>query len=402
MPFFTILVSRPPLLQLILITVVGHIALTGARVTTSLYALSLHASAFRVGTLIALFALLPMLFAVGIGRLVDRVGIARPILVGGVVMTLGCTLPALVPGLAVLYPAVALIGIGFTGLHVATLHAVGATSTEANRASRFSWLGTGYSVSSFSGPVLAGLVIDHLQQGRGYAAAFAVSALFPIVAMAMSACAPVARLKLAAGTPHQGGSALHLLRDRPLRNIYAVGVLLGGAWDLFMFAIPIQSAQMGLSASSTGLILGAFASATFVVRLGMQWIARVLGPWQIITLALCVAVLCYGALPLLHSAPSLTMLSVLLGLALGSSQPNMLALLHRCAPPGRAGEAIGIRVTISNASQVVLPLAFGAAGATLGLFAVFWCTGALIATGVPLAWRQARRAATLMEATDEP
>ena len=78
-----------------------------------------------------------------------------------------------------------------------------------------------------------------------------------------------------------------------------------------------------------------------------------------------------------------------LGLALGTGQPNVLALLHQCAPPGRGAEAIGIRATIGNASSAMLPLAFGAAGATLGLFAVFWGLGALIACGIPLAARKA-------------
>jgi hypothetical protein len=67
----------------------------------------------------------------------------------------------------------------------------------------------------------------------------------------------------------------------------------------------------------------------------------------------------------------------------------MLALLHHSAPPGRAGEAVGIRITIGNACQVLLPLAFGGAGATLGLSAVFWGMGAMIGAGVPIAWRKA-------------
>jgi hypothetical protein len=81
-------------------------------------------------------------------------------------------------------------------------------------------------------------------------------------------------------------------------------------------------------------------------------------------------------------------IAAILGLAVGSSQPNMLALLHHAAPAGRAAEAVGVRVTIGNACQVVLPLAFGGAGAALGLPAVFWAMSAMIGAGVPLAWRK--------------
>jgi MFS-type transporter involved in bile tolerance (Atg22 family) len=86
---------------------------------------------------------------------------------------------------------------------------------------------------------------------------------------------------------------------------------------------------------------------------------------------------------------SMMAVAAALGLALGSSQSNMLSLLHHAAPAGHTGEAIGIRATIGNTCQMVLPLAFGAAGATLGLFTVFWGIGAMIGTGIPLAWRKA-------------
>jgi hypothetical protein len=86
---------------------------------------------------------------------------------------------------------------------------------------------------------------------------------------------------------------------------------------------------------------------------------------------------------------SMMMVAAGLGLALGSSQPNVLALLHNAAPAGRGGEAIGIRATMGNGCQFILPIAFGAAGATLGLFAVFWGMAAMIGVGIPIAWRKA-------------
>jgi len=36
-----------------------------------------------------------------------------------------------------------------------------------------------------------------------------------------------------------------------------------------------------------------------------------------------------------------------------------------------------------------LPLAFGVAGTAIGLVAVFWAMGVMIATGIPIAWRKA-------------
>ena len=61
----------------------------------------------------------------------------------------------------------------------------------------------------------------------------------------------------------------------------------------------------------------------------------------------------------------------------------------RLVREGRGAEAIAIRASIGNLSAVSLPLAFGAAGAALGLFAVFWGLGAIIACGIPIAARRA-------------
>jgi MFS family permease len=74
-------------------------------------------------------------------------------------------------------------------------------------------------------------------------------------------------------------------------------------------------------------------------------------------------------------------LMFLLGLGLGSPQPMVLTLLHESAPEGRAGEALGLRTTLINGSQTVMPLLFGAVGAALGMMPVFWTMSAALILG---------------------
>lgn len=375
-----------PLLHLILVSLFAHLALAGSRVTTSLYALSLHSSEFTVGILIALFALFPMIFAVPMGRLIDRIGIIKPMLIGSISMALGCALPSVIPGLPVLYLAALFIGTGFMAIQVSSQHAVGAMSTTEKRAANFSGLAVGYSISGFCGPVIAGFVIDHAR----YSIAYMVFCGFALSALTLIAYGQVKQNQL---TQHAGKpgsrSTFDLLRDHEMRRLYLIGTLLSSAWDLFTFVLPIHGSRLGFSASTIGLILGCFSAATFIVRLTMPWISRRYSEWQVLAAALTLAMVCYALFPLMQQPMSLMAVAAVLGLAVGSSQPNMLALLHHTAPPGRAGEAVGVRITIGNACQVVLPLAFGGAGATLGLSAVFWGMSAMMGTGVPAAWRKA-------------
>ncbi|MFD2273522.1 MFS transporter [Undibacterium arcticum] len=141
---------RPPLIvQLILSSLIAHIAMNGARITTTLYALSLQASQLAVGTLVAVFGLFPVLCAVPMGRLIDRVGITRPMLGGCLAMGVGCVLPTLTSGLPWLYLSSMLVGTGFVTIQIASQHTVGVMSTMHNRSTNFSWLALGYSISSF-------------------------------------------------------------------------------------------------------------------------------------------------------------------------------------------------------------------------------------------------------------
>jgi dipeptide/tripeptide permease len=65
----------------------------------------------------------------------------------------------------------------------------------------------------------------------------------------------------------------------------------------------------------------------------------------------------------------------------------IMSTLHQITPQHRQGEALGLRIMTVNASSVVMPLMFGAAGAVAGVSVVFWVVGACVASGTPQAWR---------------
>jgi hypothetical protein len=58
-----------------------------------------------------------------------------------------------------------------------------------------------------------------------------------------------------------------------------------------------------------------------------------------------------------------------------------MSLIYATAPAGRAGEAVGVRSVVLNASHTVLPLAFGGVGAALGMSPVFWSMAIVLAAG---------------------
>jgi MFS family permease len=366
------------LAALIGLGILNHTVLAGSRVTISLYALAQGASPFVVGTLMGLYSFLPMLLAIGAGRLSDRIGVRRPMLVGSCGIALGAALPWFVPGLPILFMTTALIGLSFMLYQVAAQNATGALGPPAERAQNFSWLALGYSVSGFIGPLLAGFTIDNASFG----ASFVTLALLPLVPVAV-----LGRGALALPHPHSPhaqatpGSVAAMFRNRQLRRVFVVNALLSVAWDLHTFFIPIYGAKLELSASVIGIILASFAAATFVVRLAMPWIARRFSELEVLTAALFLAAGAYSLFPLVASVGPLLTLSFTLGLALGSGQPMVMSLLHSMAPAGRMGEAVGVRMSIINASTFAVPLLFGAVGSSIGIGPVFWLVGGALAGG---------------------
>ena len=370
------------LLQIVFLGVLAHTTFVSARMVGSLYALANGASTFTVGVLIALFALVPMLIAVRAGRWLDAVGPWKPLAAGVALLLGGALLPALFPyavsDIAPLLVAACLIGTGSMLIQQTTIHLVGERADPNRRAADFSWLALGASIAGLVGPVVSGLLIDHV----GHRAAFAALTVVMVAASAhllsQRAHLPSRAAPLQAVAPRPMIELLHIAE---LRNVLIATALVSMSWDLQNFMMPVHGTRVGLSASEIGLVLGAFAVATFLIRLAMPRLSRTYREWQILTFTLFTSGIAFTLIPWFESLLPLMLAVFLLGLGLGAAQPNVMSLLHAKAPAGRVGEALGLRTTIMNSSHVALPLVFGALGSVVGARVVFLTMAALLLTG---------------------
>jgi MFS family permease len=351
----------------ILLNAFGHLAYVGCRMTTSLFALELGASAFTVGSLVACFAALPMFFSVYAGRLIDRVGPRGPVMIGLGLVALGASLPFFHPSIGMLYVSAPLIGTAFMLLHIAMNSVFGAYGTPEERAVTFSWLALGFSISNSVGPVTAGFAIETF----GHAGAMLALAMLPVIALVLLWRRKRPLPRPAHGPRARGGGVLELLRVPALQHTLIASGLLNMGWDIYSFLMPVYGNRIGLAAGTIGIIMSTFAFATFVVRAVLTQLVRHVKPWILISAAMSVAGVAYFLFPFVQSVPLLMALSFMLGLGLGASQPVIMALLYEASPHGRQGEAVGIRTTMLNISQTSIPLASGAISAALGMVPVF-------------------------------
>ena len=353
-----------------------HATMAVARVTGTLWLLKTGHSAAWVGLMLALVALTPALLGAPAGAWADRYGLWRPLLWGSCAALVGVVsvwvypstytlaLAALGTGAALALAAVAI------QREIALLPLVDGTHKQA----LYSWASLGPAVSNTASPVLAGLLIDH----AGFRAGFFLAVLLaPVGLLLLRKRRHVAWPSLK--TTPSLLPALDLLRQRPLRMLLLLNVAFAVSWDAHSFVVPVLGHAREFSASTIGLLLGSFSLAVMVVRL---FIVRFAGQYSDrsamrAALALCVAVL--FVYPWLPGVLSMAMGSFLLGLALGSVQPTLLAALTDATPRERHGQALGLRMFATNSAGVLMPLGFGFAASFAGPGAPLWLMAVLAA-----------------------
>lgn len=411
--------SRSPVTWLVILSLFNHVGFTGTRFVTLLSVLALSDSSFLAGALLATLSLVPMLTSLPLGRWIDRHHKAQPMWIGSVMIALGCFLPVVFQDVVTLFIAAALVGTGYNVHQIALQSTMGRAARDVVERTRlFTWLSLCVSISMVVSPLIAGFGIEH----GGYRVAQGIVLLGPLATLGLlwrhreriaqepalaasprpaSASPPpealvspveagwVARWteRRRARRSRRGPSSMSLLRDAPVRQVMVASVAVSLAFDMHTFAVPLLGHAMTLGAAEIGTIIAFFSAGTFAVRLGMPWLVRQVRGWTIVHGAMLICAAAYYVYPWAPDASVMCGLSFLIGMALGSCQPNVLALLHEVVPHHRSGEAIALRVMFSYVSGTMLPLVFGALAVRLGVAPLFIA----IATNLVVSWWFSRR-----------
>lgn len=372
-----------------------HSFYTGLRLALAVMALKLTDAPARVGLIMMAYPLLPALLSPRIGRAVDRHGV-RPMLHGclGLLVCSGVALWWLPKHTAVLTAGAAVVGLGFNAFAVSIQKLIGGlppteklreVPAAERRKRNFGTLATASSISSFAGPLLAGWALDHLPAG----AAFGLLAVLPALAWALSltwqisaGTAPAAATVPTMAAPPQRSPLL----ARKLWPLAVAIVMLTVAGDALGFLTPIIGNQQGLSATSVGAIVSAFALGSFIVRLSSGLFIATLSEWKYLSLTLFASALVLLVYAQASSAFTLALLSFVLGVWLGLAQPMTQSLLHHAVPEHRVGEALGARLALVGSAQTASPLVFGFGAQALGTGpALALASLVLVASGIYVA-----------------
>ena len=351
------------------------IAISAARVMFSLYGLHLGANAAGVGAILATLYLFPLLLSWPIGVLSDRVG-GRWLLLGGVTSGIcGMLAPYFWPVLTALYVAALLLGLTMALITVIGQNLIGVLSPPEQRTRNFNNYSLTGSISMLLGPLMCGFAIDH----AGYARTSLTIALLLLLCLLLLA---VLGQVLPRGTRKitAGGKLLDTLRNPVIRKMLIVSSIAQLGNDVFQSFLPIYAHGISLSASVIGGLLAALALGSLTVRLAMLPLIARAGERRLLAVAFYTGAAVFLLVPLVRNAAALALLAFVFGLCLGCTQTLMLLMMFNGAEQGRAGETVGLRLTVNNISRIFGPALFGVIGTLAGLLAVFWINGVLMAS----------------------
>ncbi len=342
------------------------------RPATTYRALELDVPGFALGLLAASYAVFPLLLALPIGGLVDRLGERRLMAIGAAVV-LGCSAFLLFWGTSVpaLVAGTALLGAGQLACVVGQQAVVANNAASSRLDSAFGYLTFAASLGQALGPLAISVVGGASVQPNTQAIFLLATAMSLVLFLSTFVISSKVsqRTRTAKGGPK--GSAVALLRTPGVVRALATSATVLAVVDLTVVYLPALGAERGLTAATVGLMLTVRALFSMVSRLGLGSMSRKLGRMKLLVLSLAISTVALGVAAIPMPEWLLFIVMAFLGLGLGIGQPLTMSWLSAQAPEGQRGRALALRLAGNRVGQVVLPSAIGVVAVGLGAAGVF-------------------------------
>lgn len=363
------------------INIINQAIVAGTKPVITLYASKLGASPFEIGLLVSVFAFLPALLAVHMGKWIDRYGVRVFVSCGGVAIVLSIILPMLVPSMIAFIGSQTIMGLAFTSQVVALQKRVGSGKESMdNRIAMFSLY------ASF-GAMLGPLLSTYMYEKAGFFFSYAANGLLGVAAIvSMRLVKRDAWNAAQEGTTtavqaKAGENVWRMLRHRELRNAVLTSGLAISGKEIFSAYFPLLGEQMQMSPTTIGIILSIMGSAAMISRFSQQYLVGWFGRGQVLTWSLYISGIIYILTPAVPVVVVLTLLIAILGASLGLGQPLSLTYAIQVSPVDRRGEVLGMRITCNRVSQMLIPALFGGIGGAAGLSVIFVASGVMLVLG---------------------
>ncbi|MCR8844000.1 MFS transporter [Paenibacillus sp. SC116] len=356
------------------------------RPVISLLGTQLGASTFDIGMLTASYAFLPVIFAIYLGKMTDRIGDKIPNIAGVIGMMVGLSLPYVWPSLTALYISQMIIGIARIMVTISLQNMVGRIASPAQRDQYYGWFSMSVALGGVFGPVLGG----YIAHNTSYVHTFFISVLVGIIPFLLCWFIPTQMGERSLPSLNHAktnrpdtstGGSFSLLRSSTLRKALLSSALVLYSRDIFVAYFPLLGAEWGMSDIGIGWIIAIQSMAMVAVRLFLSPLTKRYSREVVLIGSILTAGIAFMLVPLTSPFILMAIISAAMGLGLGCGQPLSMTTIFNASPPDRTGEVLGLRLMSNRLSQMIAPLFFGFIGASAGIASVFYLSGIFLIGG---------------------
>ncbi|GAB2609942.1 MFS transporter [Kocuria arenosa] len=385
-------------------------ALNLVRPVTTYKLLSLDADSVTIGLVTAAYAVLPLVTAMWLGRMTDRVRDLRTmVVVGALVLALGAGALALAPGVVLVAVASALLGMGHLVFTIAGQSAVARFSPPGQLDKGFGWFTAAFSAGQLVGPLLVGVLLGSggdvasperiaditlslwigaglsllvvpvmLLRPRATGSARADARNDDDAPAAEPAVPATGELEVVEGTAPRA-SMLRILKVPGVPSHMLASLALLAMLDILTAFLPLVGERAGVSPAWIGVLLAVRGGASIVSRVLLPWLAGRMSRRSLLLISLYGAGFTLAVPPAVITVPWLAAVLLFVGgFCLGLGQPITMTLVSTAVPSSWRGSALAVRLVGNRVGQVAMPLLAGLVAAPLGPAGAIWSTCAVL------------------------
>src|SRR5262245_47397920 len=371
-------------LPLFLTALCEQIVTSMVRVTISYRAVELGLSVVWLGIITAFFAVLPMVFAVTVGRFIDRGNDAKTAWIGGGLMISACAGLVIWRSLAALLLFTALLGIAHLMLVISqqVLCARGGGERAVDR-----MIGN-YMVANAVGQGIGPSIVGW----AGGSASIPPTHLLFMIGLAFAVLTCASALLLRPGPPRPPRPAGH--KPVPVREIasipglkliFFVSVVTVAAQDLIVVYLPALGAERNIAVDAIGTLLAVRAVASMISRFVYARLSALLGRWRLMAMSTVASAIFYAALALPLPFWAMVLAIAAAGFALSIAITVSIATLLAITSDETRGTANSLRMMGNRMGQFVIPFLAGLIAAATGVAGIFLIIGVSLGASAAVA-----------------
>ena len=346
-------------------------------------ALENGASGYEIGLISSIYALLPLLIAVPMGRWVGKFGEIPLLLIGCFSFIILGVAFAFLNNIVAIAAATSLAGVAHLS-NVAASQAMVANKSAINlQDQNFGYFSFATSLGHSVGPILGGLIAGSAGVlPRSSTSAFIFAALLALLSLVpFFLFKSIKEVRTQQERDAAGAIKARDVLSRPgIKPAIWTSLSVAAANDVLVVILPLVGTEKGISPVVIGAILSIRSAAAMISRFLLGRLTKSYGSARTMNYSIFLSALFLFASIYANSSIALGLSMAIVGFLLGIGQPLTMSIVSKKTPVGERAMAISIRLFGNRMGQFLVPLAAGALAAPFGASSVFIGLGVLVAS----------------------